>query len=177
VAERRSAIHCRTSPKSGPNGPTSPSVTTARTGAMSAEDPRCTSSRLDAELLAAPGQGLPHERRAAADHARRVSPPLVEAAHDLLTGASATEFGLFTFAATTCDCPATISDRWAVQPDFLATRRARSGGRPRRCDHGDGRGRSASTGPSPQRHSPDDSVLEDGWPTTPLPRSARVTTG
>ena len=38
--------------------------------------------------------------------------PLLEASHDLLTGASATEFGVFTFAGTTCDRPATISDRW-----------------------------------------------------------------
>src|SRR3954447_25262869 len=39
-----------------------------------------------------------------------------------------------------CDCPATISDSWTVGPNSRATRRARSGGRPRRCDHGDGRG-------------------------------------
>ena len=163
--------------ESGPNGLTSLSGTAREDRRHERRGLHDALPRLDADPLAAPDR-----RPLISDALQQTMRGGLRTQWSRPSTASAQvrvppEFGLLTFAGTACDCPTTISDRWAVGPKFRATRRARSGGRPRRCDHGDGRGRSASTGPSPQRHSPDDSVLEDRWPTTPRPRSARATTG
>jgi hypothetical protein len=177
VAERRSAIHSRTSPKGWSKGSTSPSATDR-------EDRR-------------------HERRGIHD-ARHLGRTLIYWPHlaggfltrDTLQPTTRSGLRIHWSRPPTTSSPARVPPSSASSrlrgPRATARRPSATAGRSAkfsRNEKGEKRrspatlrswrrkGRSASTCPSPQRHSPDDSVQEDEWPTTPRPRSARATTG